>query len=395
VRDHRAALAGRLRDVEESATLALAAKAAALAKAGRPVLNFTAGEPDVPTPGPIQDAGIQAIRAGHTTYTPVAGIPELRAAIADSVNRLRQTAYEPADTLVTCGAKHALCNVFQALCGPGDEVLIPSPCWVSFPPLVRLAGARPVIVPTREADGFVPEPEAVRQALSERTKVLLINSPSNPTGAVIRRERLIELARIALDRHLVVVSDEIYDQLVYPPARHVSIVEAEPALRDGTIVVGGVSKTYSMTGWRIGWAVGPRPWIEAMTTVQSHSTSNPTSISQWAALAALAGDQTSVARMREEFQRRRDRLVISLNRLAPLRCLRPDGAFYVWCNVTGLGQPAQATAGQWLQEALVATVPGEAFGAEGFVRFSYAVSQATIDDGVSRLADWLAKRPRP
>ena len=384
-----ATLADRLRHVEGSPTLALAAKAKALAKAGKAVLDLTAGEPDFPTPGPIKEAGIQAIRQDQTRYTPVAGLPELRAAVAASVNRSRATRYEAADTLVTCGAKHALFNVFQALCQPGDEVVVFSPYWVSFPPLVRLAGATPVIVETRDADGFLPEPEALRRALSKATRAVIVNSPNNPTGAVMDDGRLKAVAQAALERDLILVSDEIYDQLVYPPAQHVSILQASPQVADRTVLIGGVSKTYSMTGWRIGYAVGPRPWIEAMINVQSHSTSNPASISQHAALAALTGDQASVAPMREEFRRRRDRLVEGVNRLAPLRCASPGGAFYAWCNVSGLGQPAEAVAAQWLEEALIAAVPGEGFGAPGFIRLSFAASLPTIDEALRRLAKWL------
>ncbi|MBI3321836.1 MAG: aminotransferase class I/II-fold pyridoxal phosphate-dependent enzyme, partial [Candidatus Omnitrophica bacterium] len=267
-------LANRLRHVQGSPTLALAATAKALAKAGKAVLDFTAGEPDFPTPAHIKEAGIQAIRADQTKYTPVAGIPELRAAIAEQVNRDRKTTYQPAQTLVTCGTKHALFNVFQALCQTGDEVILPSPYWVSFPPLVELAGATPVIVASSEANQFLPDPDAVRHAVSNATKAIIINSPGNPTGAVIDEGRLNAIAEIAREHDLILVSDEIYDQLVYPPARHVSIVRVAPGLIDRTVIVGGVSKTYSMTGWRIGYAVGPQPWIEAMANVQSHSTSN-------------------------------------------------------------------------------------------------------------------------
>ena len=385
-------LADRLRRVEGSPTLALAAKAKALAKAGKPVLDFTAGEPDFPTPEHIKQAGIQAIHADQTKYTPVAGIPELRAAIAAAINRKRGTTYQPNQTIVTCGTKHALYNTFQALCQPGDEVLILSPYWVSFPPLVELAGAKPVIVPTREADRFLPDPAAIRAALTRATKAIILNSPSNPTGAVIDEPRLKAIAALALERNLIIVSDEIYEELVYPPARHVSIVQVTPSLVDRTLVLGGVSKTYSMTGWRIGYAAGPQPWIEAMTNVQSHSTSNPTSISQHAALAALTGDQQPVAQMLREFQRRRDRLVEGLNRLAPLHCALPGGAFYAWCNVSAAGRSSDQIAAQWLEEALIAVVPGEGFGAPGFVRFSFAASLDTIEEGLRRLEGWLKQR---
>ncbi|MBI1991872.1 MAG: pyridoxal phosphate-dependent aminotransferase [Candidatus Omnitrophica bacterium] len=389
---HANALAGRLRGIEGSPTLALAAKAKALAKAGKRVLDLTAGEPDFPTPAHVKQAGIQAIQADQTKYTPVAGIPELRAAVATCLNQQHRTNYQTSHVLVSCGAKHALFNIFQALCQSGDEVVIFSPYWVSYPPLVQLAGAKPVIVHTSEQDQFLPKLEAVRAALSQATKVIVLNSPSNPTGAIIDAWRLKAIAQLALERDLVVVSDEIYDQLVYPPARHVSIVRVAPEVTDRTLLVGGVSKTYSMTGWRIGYAVGPQPWIEAMTNVQSHSTSNATSISQHAALAALTQDQQAVSRMREEFQERRNRLVGGLNHLPPLRCILPGGAFYAWCNVSGLGQSAELTAAQWLEDALVATVPGEGFGAPGFIRLSFAASLATIDETLERLGQWLKKR---
>ena len=387
-------LADRLRHIEGSPTLALAAKAKALAKAGKPVLDFTAGEPDAPTPEPIKQAGIRSIQADHTRYTPVAGIPELRQAVAQAVNRQRGTTYQAAHALVSCGAKHALFNVFQALCQSGDEVIVLSPYWVSFPPLVHLSGAKPVIIPTREADRFLPDPERISAAVTNATKAIIINSPSNPTGAVMEADRLRALARIARERRLVVVSDEIYDQLIYPPAQHVSIVQVAPDLVEQTVLIGGASKTYSMTGWRIGWAVGPQGWIEAMTNVQSHSTSNPTSISQDAALAALTGDQTSVERMRREFQQRRDRLVNGLNRLSPLRCPMPDGAFYAWCNVQGLGRSAQEIAARWIDEAMIVTIPGEGFGESSFIRFSFAVSLETIDEGVRRLTSWMQQHYR-
>lgn len=385
-------LADRLREVVDSPTLALAAKAKALAKAGKPILDFTAGEPDFPTPEHIKAAGIRAIQQNRTRYTPVAGVPELRAAVAASLNAGRGTAYQPAQTLITCGAKHALYNIFQALTQPGDEVIIFAPYWVSFPPFVHLAGATPVIVETREADGFLPDVAAVRAAVTDRTKAIVLNTPSNPTGAVIDEARLAALARLATERDLFLVSDEIYDQLVYAPAAHRSVVQVEPKAADRTLVVGGVSKTYSMTGWRIGWVAGPQAWIQAMTTVQSHSTSNPTSISQDAALAALTGDQAGVAAMRTEFAKRRDRLVQGLNTLPGVKCATPGGAFYAWANVQGLKQPAEAIAARWLEEIHLAVVPGEGFGGPGFLRFSYATSMENIDKALERLRGWKAGR---
>ena len=386
------AFADRLRTIGGSPTLALAAKAKALAKSGKPVLNFTAGEPDFPTPAHIKDAGIAALRAEQTKYTPVAGIPELRSAIATVVNRDRGTSYQPSQAIVTCGTKHALYSTFQILTQPGDDVIITSPYWVSFPSLVALSGATPVIVKTRETDGFQPDLKAIRAALTNATKAIIVNSPSNPTGAVVDEARLNAIAELAMERNLVVVSDEIYDQLVYPPAVHRSIVHVVPAIVDRTMLVGGVGKSYSMTGWRIGWALGPQPWIEAMSNLQSHSTSNATSISQHAALAALTGDQDPSARMRAEFQRRRDRLVAGLNALRPLRCTLPGGAFYAWCNVSALNKTSDAVAAQWLEELLIATVPGESFGAPGYLRMSFAASLEAIEEALQRLGTWFAKQ---
>ncbi len=385
-------LADRLVGLESSPTLALAAKAKALAKTGKPVLDFTAGEPDFPTPEPIKQAAIKAIQDNQTRYTPAAGIPELRAAIATQLNHRLGTTYEPAQVLVSCGAKHSLYNTLQTVCQAGDEVLVFSPYWVSYPPLVQLAGAKTVLVETREADRFQPDLQAVREALTERTKVLILNSPSNPTGMLIDRERLEGLARLALEHELVIISDEIYDQIVYPPHRACSIVQVEPRLRDRTIVVNGVSKSYSMTGWRIGYAAGPKTIIEPMIALQSHATSNPASISQYAALAAITGDQSEVGRMAKEFQHRRDVLVNGLNQLPGLSCLMPEGAFYVWGNISKLGESADAIAAKWLEEALIAVVPGEGFGAPTHVRFSSAASLKSIEEALSRLAQWLKKR---
>ena len=389
-------LAERLHDVEASPTLALAAKAKALAKAGKPVLDFTVGEPDFPTPAAIKAAGIKAIEHNYTKYTPVAGIPELRKAIANHLAARLGRPYADAEVMVSCGAKQALYNALQVLCNPGDEVILLTPYWVSYKPLVLLAAATPVFVETKESDGFQPDPAAVKRAITPKTRAIILNSPSNPTGAVIEESRLRALAAVVKDARpdgsLFIISDEIYDQIVFPPARSCSIVQVDPTLIDRTILINGVSKSYSMTGWRIGYAAGPKHVIDAMINLQSHSTSNPASISQYAALQALTGDQQDVQRMAVEFQRRRDRLVSGLNQLTPLRCTVPGGAFYAWCNVSGLGQSADATAAQWLEDALVATVPGEGFGAPGYIRFSFATSLEHIEEALKRLSQWMQTR---
>ena len=383
------ALADRLRNVESSPTLALAAKAKTLLKSGKPVLDFTVGEPDFPTPEHIKHAAIQAIGRNQTKYTPASGIPELRVAIAGEVSRRLGVPYAPAEVMVSCGAKQALYNALQTICDPGDEVLLFSPYWVSYLPLVHLAGSKPVVIETREAERFQPDPALASAAITTRTKAMILNSPSNPTGAVIERPRLDALAELALANHLFVISDEIYDQIVFPPAQVHSIVQVNRKMVEWTVLVNGVSKSYSMTGWRIGYAAGPQHVIDAMGALQSHSTSNPASISQYAALAALTGDQAEVQSMAAEFHRRRDRLVNGLNRLHGVSCVMPEGAFYAWCNTSQLGESAETIARRWLEESYLAVVPGEGFGSADHVRFSFATSLEVIDEALDRLTKWL------
>lgn len=383
-------LADRLREIEGSPTLALTAKAKALAKSGKAVINFAGGEPDFPTPEHIKQAGIKAIEANQTSYTPIAGIPELRAAVADNLNHKRKTGYDASQVMISCGAKHALYNIFQVLTQPGDEVIILSPYWVSFPSIVRLSGATPVFVESKQSDGFQPDLEAIRSSITNSTKAIIINSPSNPTGTVITRDRLEAIAHLAIENNIAVISDEIYDRLVFSPAEHISIIEVEPELVDQLLLVGGASKTYSMTGWRIGYVAGPKQWIDAMTKLQGHSTSNPTSISQYAALEAIKGDQGPANDMLIAFQKRRDQMVKGLNSLPGCHCEIPQGAFYAWCNVSGLGGAADLSM-RWLEEVHVAAVPGEGFGAPGYVRFSFATSMDAINQGIDRLKNWCNK----
>ncbi len=387
----RSLVAPRMRGIETSPTLALAAKAKALKQAGKPVLDFTAGEPDFPTPDNIKAAAKRGIDANHTRYTPVAGTPELRAAIAKDLSTRLGVPYQPAQILVGCGAKHSLYTAFQVLCEAGDEVIILSPYWVSYLSMVQLAGGRAVIVETREQDGYQPDVRAIERAITPRTKAIVLNSPSNPTGIVIEQARLAEIATLAHAHDLVVITDEIYDQLVYPPHRAWSIVQVSPALADRTLVINGVSKTYSMTGWRIGDAAGPAAIIEPMIALQSLSTSNPASISQDAALEAVAGDQAEVARMRAEFQKRRDRLVQGLNALG-LSCVMPHGAFYAWCNISKTGLPAAQRGSRLLDEIFLAVIPGESFGSAAHLRLSFATSLPTIEEGLERLRGWLDKK---
>ena len=397
-------LADRLKTLAPSSTLAVQAKARELRRRGVDVISFGAGEPDFDTPERIKEAAIQAMRRGQTKYTEVGGVPELRAAVCAKFKRDNGLAYEPADVLVSCGAKHTLFNLAVAMLNPGDEVLVPSPFWVSYPEQTRLVGAVPVAVPTSETTGFDLDPERLRAAVTPRTKVIVLNSPNNPTGAVFSPASLAAVAKLALERDLFVVSDECYEALTFE-GRHASIAALGPEIKARTLVVNTCSKAYAMTGWRIGFAAGPRELITAMTDVQSQVTSNPSSIAQWAAVEALTGPQDEVAKMAGEFDRRRRLIVQGLNALPGVSCVMPRGAFYAFANVSRLfGRTWNAAGGTtttlkssldvtafFLEEARVAVVPGLDFGSDDHVRLSYATSDALITDGLARMAAALGR----
>ena len=396
-------LADRLKTLAPSSTLAVQAKAKELKRQGIDVISFGAGEPDFDTPERIKDAAIQAMRRGHTKYTEVGGVPELRAAVCAKLKRDNGLAYEPADVLVSCGAKHTLFNMVVALLNPGDEVLVPSPYWVSYPEQARLVGAVPVGVPTSEATGFDLDPDRLRAAVTPRTKAIVLNSPNNPTGAVFSPAALAAVARVAVERDLFVVSDECYEALTFE-GRHVSIAALDPEVKARTLVINTCSKAYAMTGWRIGFAAGPRALIRAMTDVQSQVTSNPASIAQWAAVEALSGPQDEVAKMAGEFDRRRRIIVPGLNALPGVSCVMPKGAFYAFANVSKLfGRQWTSPDGSrslkgsvdvtafLLEEAKVAVVPGVDFGSDDHVRLSYATSEALIQEGLARMAAALSR----
>ena len=397
-------LADRLKTLAPSSTLAVQAKARELRRRGVDVISFGAGEPDFDTPERIKQAAIQAMRRGQTKYTEVGGVPELRAAVCAKFKRDNGLAYEPADVLVSCGAKHTLFNLAVAMLNPGDEVLVPSPFWVSYPEQTRLVGAVPVAVPTSETTGFDLDPERLRAAVTPRTKVIILNSPNNPTGAVFSPASLAAVGKLALERDLFVVSDECYEALTFE-GRHASIAALGPEIKARTLVVNTCSKAYAMTGWRIGFAAGPRELIAAMTDIQSQVTSNPSSIAQWAAVEALIGPQDEVAKMAGEFDRRRRLIVQRLNALPGVSCVMPRGAFYVFANVSRLFGRTWKTAGGTttilkssldvtaflLEEARVAVVPGLDFGSDDHVRLSYATSDALITDGLARMAAALGR----
>ncbi|MBI4246911.1 MAG: pyridoxal phosphate-dependent aminotransferase [Candidatus Rokubacteria bacterium] len=377
-----------MKSLAPSSTLAVQAKAKALRARGVDVISFGAGEPDFDTPDRIKEAALVAMRRGQTKYTDVGGIPELRAAVCTKFKRDQGLDYEPADVLVSVGAKHTLFNLAVALLNPGDEVLIPSPYWVSYPEQARLVGAVPVPVETAEATGFDLDPDRIRAAVTPRTKVVIINSPNNPTGAVFSRRALEAVARLAVERKLWVVSDECYEALTFE-GRHISIAQLGPEIKARTLVVNTCSKAYAMTGWRIGYAAGPRELIRAMTDVQSQVTSNPCSIAQWAAVEALAGPQDEVATMAAEFDRRRRLIVEGLNAIPGVSCVMPKGAFYAFANVSGLFGPRRkgsaAVTEFLLDAARVAVVPGVDFGSDAHVRLSYATSAELIREGLARL----------
>jgi aspartate aminotransferase len=388
-------LADRLKTLAPSSTLAVQAKAKELRARGIDVISFGAGEPDFDTPDRIKDAALRAMQKGQTKYTEVGGILELRQAICTKFKRDNGLDYEPADVIVSCGAKHTLYNLAVALLNPGDEVLVPSPYWVSYPEQVRLVGGVPVPVATDEATGFDLDPARIMAAVTERTKVVVLNSPGNPTGAVFSRDALAAVARLAVERKLWVVSDECYEALTFE-GRHLSIASLGPEVKARTIVVNTCSKAYAMTGWRIGYAAGPRALIRAMTDVQSQVTSNPASIAQWAAVEALSGPQDEVAKMAGEFDRRRHLIVDGLNALPGVTCVKPKGAFYAFANVSGLygrtapgaARPLQGSVDVTaflLEHARVAVVPGVDFGSDDHVRLSYATSAELIREGLKRM----------
>ena len=381
-------LAARIESVAGSATLAITAQAKALKAQGVDVVNLAGGEPDFDTPDFVKEAAIVAIREGFTKYTPTAGIPELRTAIAKQLATDLGVTYQPSQVVVTNGAKQAIYNAIQVLCQPGDEVLIPSPYWVSYPEMVTLAGATSVYVPTSPAEQFRLTSEAVERAITPRTRLLILNSPSNPTGAVLSRKTLEQIAALAVARKLFVISDEIYDKLVYDEP-HWSVAAHSPAMQSQTLVINGMSKAYAMTGWRLGYAAGPQPVIEAMIKLQDHATSNPSSISQRAALAALTGSQAAVQAMAEEFRARRDLLVGELRTVPGLTFVPPQGAFYCFCDISACRVPSGEFAKRLLNEAHVAVIPGAGFGWDSYIRLSFSVGRDPLREGVRRLRDFV------
>ena len=388
-------LSQRARDIKPSPTLTIDSKAKAMKAEGHDVISFGVGEPDFDTPENVKEAAIKAIKDGFTKYTAVGGIDKLKDAIIAKLEKDNGLKYARNEIIVSCGAKHSLYNIMQALLGPGDEVIIPSPYWVSYPEQVSLAGATPVFVRTTEQQGFMLTPEAFEKAVTPKTKALILNSPSNPTGFAYDRPALEKIARIAVRKNIYIISDEIYEKLVYDGTQHISIASLGEDIKAMAIVVNGVSKSHAMTGWRIGYAAGPAQLVKAMTSIQSQSTSNPTSIAQMAAVEALTGPQDSVLKMAAEFDKRRIRLWEGLNSIPGFECRKPNGAFYAFPKTSALyGKSPEISSSSklamlLLEKAMVAVVPGDAFGDDDYIRLSYATSMKDIDRGLERIRKTL------
>lgn len=397
---------GRILKVKPSATLAITALANSLKAKGIDVIGFGSGEPDFDTPAHIKNAAIKAIDAGKTKYTPAGGIPELKKAIVEKFRRDNGLEYDVAQVTVNCGGKHSFYNLMQVLLNDGDEVIVPAPYWVSYPPIIELAGGVPVILETSEHSGFKITPSQIEKALGKKTRAIILNSPSNPTGATYSRDELEKLAAVLEKRDIAIISDDIYESIVYDGRTFTNMAKLSDELFKKTIVLNGVSKAYSMTGWRIGYMAGDAEVIKKVEILQSQSTSNPTSISQWASVDALTGDQSVITAMVEAFDRRRKLIVDGLNAAPGISCLMPEGSFYAFPNIRGVeklkgwksvkekyegSSISSALTSYLLEVAQVAVVPGVEFGNDDNIRLSFATSDENIEKGVERIRTALEK----
>ena len=391
-------LSKKAKRISPSLTLAITAKAKKMRAEGIDVIGFGAGEPDFNTPKNIQDAAIRALHEGMTRYTAASGIIELKEAIVEKFKKENDLIYIPSQIVVSTGAKQSLANAFQAILNPGDEVLIGSPYWVSYPELIKLADGEPVFVETEELNEFKLTIEGLNAALSSKTKAILINSPSNPTGTVYSKEELVKIADFAKLHNLIIISDEIYEKLLYGSTGHISIASLSEDAYNRTIVINGVSKAYAMTGWRIGYAAACKEISSLMSNIQSHTTSNPNSIAQYASVEALSGDQDDVSKMIHQFKLRRDYMVDRINTINNLSCIKPEGAFYVMVNISGVLN--KSVSGTVIKDSLTfselllmyekfAVIPGVAFVVDNYIRLSYATSMENIKNGLDRIARFM------
>jgi len=382
-------LAERIKNIHPSTTLAITSKAKRLKSEGKDVVNLAAGEPDFDTPGFIKQAAIEAIQKGCTKYTPSTGIPDLKKLIIEKFKRDNALTYEPAQIVVSCGAKHSIFNTLLCLINKNDEVLIPEPYWVSYPEMVRVCEAKPRFIKTSADQDFKITPDSLNRHITTKTKALILNSPSNPTGCVYSKEELVEIARICVEKKIFVISDEIYENLIYDGLRHISIAALGEDIYNFTVTVNGLSKSHSMTGWRIGFLGAPLPIAEAISNLQDHSTSNPCSISQYAAVAALSTQDDFIRQMLGEFQKRRDYVISRLQGMEKLSVVIPRGAFYVFCGIKKTKLDSQTFASRLLEESLVALIPGDGFGRNDHIRLSFATSMEQLAKGLDRLNNWL------
>ncbi|MDR2427142.1 MAG: pyridoxal phosphate-dependent aminotransferase [Endomicrobium sp.] len=391
-------LSKRVQAIKPSQTLIIDAKAKTLRQQGIDIISFAAGEPDFDTPDNIKEAAIAAINEGYTKYCPVAGSPELKKAVINKFKKDNGLNYNADEIIVSCGAKHSLYNLFQSIINDGDEIIVASPYWVSYTDMIIVSGGNPIIINTDDKSSFKMTPQSVEKAITSKTKAIIINSPSNPTGAIYNFEELKAISEICLKHKILIISDDIYEKLIYGTAKFISAASISQQVKEITIIINGVSKAFSMTGWRIGYTAGNKEIISAMAKIQSQSTSNPTSISLKAAVEALNGNQYAVEMMRAEFEKRRDYIVERLNKIEGISCIKPNGAFYVFPNISGLigktlgGKTIKNDlefADYLLEKAKIAVVPGSAFGAEGYLRLSYAASIKMIEEGMNRLESVL------
>lgn len=384
-------LAERLKKINPSSTLAITAKAKKLKSEGHDIVNFGAGEPDFDTPDFVKNAAIEAIKSGFTKYTPTTGTLELKQLVCEKFKKDNGLHYEPSQIVVSCGAKHSIYNAITVLANKGDDVLLASPYWVSYPEMINLCEANPRFINTSAADNFKISPDELKKHITPKTKLLILNSPSNPTGCVYNADELKEIAKICVSEKIFVISDEIYEKIIFDGLKHASIASFSKEINELTITVNGLSKSHSMTGWRIGYLGGPKDVVDAISRLQDHTTSNPCSIAQKAAEAALKAPDDFSKKLCVEFEKRRDYVVSRLKKIKKLSYVLPQGAFYIFCGIAATKIDSVTFANRLLEEKFVSLVPGAGFGADDYVRISYATSMEQLEKGLNRIEEWVGK----